>query len=217
MDLDNNHALKIVIIEDNHGIPGDVYDDFRRFKKEHPYSGYRFGFCIATKSENCIPENCNDWNDSPEEALHDYFDNVIGRDAVHAAEECAKTLNKTIIELERYRQFEEIFRSKMTDAACDLLKDKKEFAKWLDRNKEIAEKYDKYAEAEKQEKLLKLPCAFGDTVYVKMQSGGYAEGKVRDFAYFHTCGFCVVITSEYFDKQSIPFSEFGKTVFLTKP
>ena len=47
--------------------------DFRKFKSEHPYSGYKFGFCIVRKEGNYVPEGCNDWNDSPEEALQDYF------------------------------------------------------------------------------------------------------------------------------------------------
>lgn len=63
--------------------------------------------------------------------------------------------------------------------------------------------------------FIELPCKIGATVYVKMQFGGYAEGKVRDYSYFISCGFCVVVTSEKFCKQNIPFSEFGKTVFLT--
>lgn len=77
--------------------------------------------------------------------------------------------------------------------------------------------FEEYREQEEQEMLIKMPCRFGDTVYVKMQSGEYAEAEVRDFAYFHTCGFCVVVTSDKFDKQNIPFSEFGKSVFLTLP
>lgn len=64
-------------------------------------------------------------------------------------------------------------------------------------------------------RFVELPCKIGATVYVKMQFGGYAEGKVRDYSYFISCGFCVVVTSEKFDKQHIPFSEFGKTIFLT--
>ena len=73
-----------------------------------------------------------------------------------------------------------------------------------------------YEDLEEQGKLLKLPCAVGDIVYVKMQFGGYAEAEVRDFTFFLTCGFCVVVTSDKFDKQNIPFSEFGKTVFITQ-
>lgn len=65
--------------------------------------------------------------------------------------------------------------------------------------------------------LIRLPCKFGDTVYVKMQSGEYAEAEVKDFDYFLICGFCIVVTSDKFDKQSIPFSEVGKSVFLISP
>ena len=65
-------------------------------------------------------------------------------------------------------------------------------------------------------RFVELPCKVGDTVYVKMQFGGYAEADVRDYSYFISCGFCVVVTSEKFDKQNIPFSEFGKTIFITQ-
>ncbi len=80
----------------------------------------------------------------------------------------------------------------------------------------MCDKLGYYEDLEEQGKLLKLPCAVGDTVYVKMQSGGYAEAEVRDFSYFLSCGFCVVVTSDKFNKQHIPLTEFGKTVFLTK-
>ena len=52
----------------------------------------------------------------------------------------AKLLLQMADKLEEYEGFEEIFRSKMTDVACEFLKDKEEFAKWLDRNKWIAKK-----------------------------------------------------------------------------
>lgn len=74
-----------------------------------------------------------------------------------------------------------------------------------------------YEDLEEQGLLIKLPCKVGDTVYVKLQSGEYAEAEVRDFTHFLTCGFCIVVTSDKFNKQNIPFTEFGKTVFLTKP
>lgn len=79
------------------------------------------------------------------------------------------------------------------------------------------DKLAEYEDLEEQNRLIKLPCAVGDTVYVKMQFGGYVEAEVRDFTYFTSCGFCIVVTSKSFNKQNIPFSEFGKTVFLTKP
>lgn len=73
---------------------------------------------------------------------------------------------KCMERLAEYEDFEEIFRSKMTDDACDFLNDKEEFAKWIDRNKWITKKCDEYARAEEQGKLLKPPCTVGDTVYV---------------------------------------------------
>ena len=80
-------------------------------------------------------------------------------------------------------------------------------------------KFKEYQQLEEQGRLISLPCKVGDTVYVKMASyckTHYAEAEVKDFVHFISCGFCIVVTSKYFDKQNIPFSEFGKTVFLTK-
>lgn len=76
-----------------------------------------------------------------------------------------------------------------------------------------------YEDLEEQGLLVRLPCKVGDTVYVKLSAyckTKYAEAQVRDYTYFISCGFCVVVTSEKFDKQSIPFSEFGKSIFLTR-
>ena len=84
---------------------------------------------------------------------------------------------------------------------------------------DVIDKLAEYEDLEEQGRLIKLPCKVGDTVYVKMESyckTHYAEAEVRDFVHFISCGFCAVVTSKYFDKENIPFSEFGKTVFLTK-
>ena len=81
---------------------------------------------------------------------------------------------------------------------------------------DVLERLAEYEDLEEQGKLLKLPCKVGDKVYVRMQSSNLAEAEVRDFSYFLTCGFCVVVTSTAFDKQHIPFLEFGKTIFTTK-
>ena len=85
--------------------------------------------------------------------------------------------------------------------------------------KAMVEKLAAYEDAEEQGLLMKLPCKVGDTVYVKMASHcdiQYAEAEVRDFAHFTSCGFCAVVTSKHFDKQNIPFADFGKTAFLTQ-
>ena len=84
---------------------------------------------------------------------------------------------------------------------------------------DMVEKLANYEDLEEQGRLVKLPCKVGDVVYVKMASyckTHYVEAEVRDFVHFISCGFCAVVTSKYFDKENIPFSEFGKTIFLTK-
>lgn len=83
---------------------------------------------------------------------------------------------------------------------------------------EAAKKLKQYEDWEEEGNLLEIPCKIGDLLYVKMQSGRYAEAEVRDYIYFISCGFCVVITSTKgeFNKQSIPFSEFGRTIFKTQ-
>lgn len=76
-----------------------------------------------------------------------------------------------------------------------------------------------YEDLEEHDRLVKLPCKIGDTVYIRMASyckTHYVEAEVKDFSHFISFGFCIVVTSKDFDKQNIPFSEFGKTVFLTK-
>lgn len=86
------------------------------------------------------------------------------------------------------------------------------------------DRWNEYKNAEKQGLLLRLPCKIGDTVYIILASYfdigtyniKYAEADVRDFTHFTSCGFCVVVTSKVFGKLTIPFSDFGKTVFLTK-
>ena len=68
-----------------------------------------------------------------------------------------------------------------------------EFDKQRSRNEELAKamlitndsvsKYLKWKSLSKQGRLLEVPCNVGDAVYVKMQSGGYAEAEVRDYSY----------------------------------
>ena len=83
-------------------------------------------------------------------------------------------------------------------------------------DKDIRAKLYEYEQEESEGRLIHLPCKVGDTVYVKTLFGEYAEAEVRDYSYFISCGFCVVVTSTKFDKHHIPFSKFGKTVFLSK-
>lgn len=87
---------------------------------------------------------------------------------------------------------------------------------YCDIPKEAASKLKEYEDLEENGLSVRIPCKIGDTVYVKIQFDGYAEAEVRDYIYFISCGFCIVVTSEKFGKQNIPFSEFGKSVFHTQ-
>lgn len=118
-------------------------------------------------------------------------------------------LQEALEKLGKYEDFEEIFRSKMTDAACELLSDKEEFAKWLDRNKWIAKKCDEYARAEEQGKLLKLPCVPGQPVW-KIKNGKISKWVVGRIMIEEVGIFFCNAT------YICGLSDFGKTVFLTK-
>lgn len=80
MKIDGRYELRVCLVDCNNGRPGGVYTSFEKFKAEHPYSGYRFGFYVFDRKTAAIPSSCNDWNDSPEEAMMDYFENCIGED-----------------------------------------------------------------------------------------------------------------------------------------
>ena len=96
--------------------------------------------------------------------------------------------------------------------------------KWENNRHNVLQKLADYEDLEEQGLLLRLPCKVGDTVYIILASYfdigtyniKYAKADVRDFAHFTSCGFCVFATSKVFGRLTIPFSDFGKTVFLTK-
>ena len=71
------------------------------------------------------------------------------------------------------------------------------------------EKLKEYEDLEEQGKLLKLPCAVGDTVYTiySDEDGSFIEEPKVEEVSTHR----VWIDSMYFD-----YDDFGKTVFLTR-
>ena len=72
MKLNDLFSIRVCIGEiRNNGMIGDIYDNMEVFKREHPNSSYRFVYCVVNEN-GVIPDNCNDWNDSPEEAIADY-------------------------------------------------------------------------------------------------------------------------------------------------
>lgn len=66
--------------------------------------------------------------------------------------------------------------------------------------------------------IIECPCKIHDIVYVKMQSGRCAKATVVSYKYSNVLGFCALLNSDEFayEAEMIPFSEFGKSVFLTR-
>lgn len=121
-------------------------------------------------------------------------------------------IQEAIDKLAEYEDLEEIFRSKMTGISCDFLKDKEEFAKWLDRNIWTSKKLDEYARAEEQGKLLRLPVAVGDTVYI------FERPCNSPFDCGYDCNFCEDFKF-YISKTSFVLDmldDVGNTVFVTR-
>ena len=134
--------------------------------------------------------------------------------------------NKLLTKLGEYEDFEEIFREKMTDTACEFLKDKEEFSKWLDRTEWIVRKCDEYARAEEQGLLLKLPCKVGTVVYLIDHNSVRMKKKpfkciIDEFTVdkYKDC-YAVLNGVENFYMmrrfRAVNIKQFGKTVFLTK-
>lgn len=129
------------------------------------------------------------------------------------------SVEKLARKLTEYEDFEEIFREKMTDTACEFLKDKEEFGKWLDRNKWIAKKCDEWVRAEEQGLLLRLPCKVGSTLYQPISN------RINEYK---AIGLCFDITRNEFMyevayqiglewyKTTCDFDCINKTVFLTQ-
>lgn len=89
---------------------------------------------------------------------------------------------------------------------------------------EALEEFNTFKALEEQNRLLKLPCAVGDTVYADSRVFGVLEYEVYNIvinktityqcsAYSKQIGDC---SSECLDEIEPDISEFGKTVFLTR-
>lgn len=87
MKIDNRYEIRVVLLEVRDGIGkhnsiGDVYDNYEEFKKNHPFSSYKFGFTVFDTESGCVPDGCNEWNDSPEDAMFDYVENCLPAETV---------------------------------------------------------------------------------------------------------------------------------------
>lgn len=121
-----------------------------------------------------------------------------------------KQYEENTIKLAEYEDFEEIFRAKMTDTACEFLKDKEEFGKWLDRNRWITKKCDEWVRAEEQGLLLRLPT---EAYFIK--DNKMYKGWVQEVVY----SVCrkLLLDIRYDDNSLDSYRGYvGNTVFLTQ-
>ena len=83
---------------------------------------------------------------------------------------------------------------------------------------EYFKKLAEYEDLEEQGKLLKLPCAVGDTVYRVSKHWVYIEScQITGFAECNSVkSMCYIVYIDPDEEDVIALSDFGKTVFLTK-
>ena len=121
---------------------------------------------------------------------------------------------------EEYKYRASFFESDnpMNKACIKVAKDHEQLAEWFEKSKE-------YQQLEEQDRLIKLPCKVGDTVYQIFEN------------FIEPCTVEVIFLGDYTDKDGnhcnmaeihydredcpcvlgdIYFTDFGKTVFLTK-
>lgn len=90
------------------------------------------------------------------------IEGYLGND--EAINETIEIAGKALEETQRYREFETIFKSQLSDVAIDLLSDEDEFGKWLERIKWTTRKCDElmsklmhYENLEQQGRMLIVP------------------------------------------------------------
>ena len=71
--LDDRYEIRTVYANQ---LENDCYGDIYSFRNEaaiaHPGEEIIFGFCVVDTTTGLIPDGCNDWNDTVEEAVSDF-------------------------------------------------------------------------------------------------------------------------------------------------
>lgn len=79
MKMNDRYEIRVVVIEiKSNGTSGNIYDNYKTFKMEKPYSGYIFGYVVFDTETGRVPDECNDWNDDVIGAVLDCYDHVVG-------------------------------------------------------------------------------------------------------------------------------------------
>lgn len=160
--------------------------------------------------EKCFYEPCNGEGASERCDDCDFLSDVC-EDLAHY-EELEESLRKAFGGCDGL--LDEIVNSFVRHATAEAKEELKGAGKVRILTDEDADKWLRWKELDKDGKLIELPCKPGDIVFVKMKNGGLLKAEVVGFTYFDSYGFCVSIAPGYLVNTNIPFSEFGKTIFL---
>ena len=72
-DINGRHKVKTIYANQNANYEyGDIYKSRYEAAKDHPTDKIVFGFCVIDTLTGLIPDGCNDWNDTVEEAISDF-------------------------------------------------------------------------------------------------------------------------------------------------
>lgn len=74
LNINDNYSICLVVAnyDEEIGGYGDIYNSIEEMKKEHPEAKPIYGFCVMDTRNNCVPDECNDWNATVEDAINDY-------------------------------------------------------------------------------------------------------------------------------------------------
>ena len=81
MKLDSRYEVHLVVanvLDDPAYINsyGDIYDNYNDICRDYPHSEYKYGFVVVDTQTGFVAEGCNDWNDTPEDAIRDYKEHL---------------------------------------------------------------------------------------------------------------------------------------------
>lgn len=85
MKIDKRYEIRVVIVEvikENKLCSyGDVYDSLEDFKRDKPFSPWRYGYVVFDTETGLVPAECEDWNHNVEMALQDFTKHVLSKQA----------------------------------------------------------------------------------------------------------------------------------------
>lgn len=78
IDFENGYKIRTVYAnKTDDGGYGDIYDFPEEVMLEYPGDEILTGYCVISNATGFVPDGCNDWNESVEEAVRDYYEHVF--------------------------------------------------------------------------------------------------------------------------------------------